>query len=167
MPDLKAEAARHSIVRDQLLARFPSLAEDEKALADTLEGVSSFNEAVAAVLRSLDDDLMLVAGIDARVTELEQRKTRIGVRALAKREAILAAMQEAGERKVELPEGTLSVSRGPAKVIVTDEAEVPDAYKRTTVTVDKAALKKALVEGRTVPGAVLSNGGATLTIRRG
>ena len=50
--------------------------------------------------------------------------------------------------------GTLSFRKSVA-VVVDDEAEVPEAYRKTTWTLDKAAIKEALKNGEEVPHACL------------
>src|SRR5258706_16474583 len=54
-PDLHHSFAEHQYLRDRLEAEFPEA--DEDTLRDTLEGLSSLPEALAAVLRSYLDDL--------------------------------------------------------------------------------------------------------------
>jgi hypothetical protein len=61
---------------------------------------------------------------------------------------------------------TASVRKGSASVVITDDAAIPPEYMRQPAPVaDKAAIAKALKDGREVPGAVLRNGAPGLTIR--
>jgi hypothetical protein len=168
MSNLHLAAHNDRILRDELLRRFPSLADDEQTLLDTLDGESDFDRQVLAVLRSADHDDMLAAGIESRLDELQGRKARLAERVTQKRSAILAAMQMAGRKKVELPDATVSVRATPAKVIITDEALVPPGYfEPQAPRLSKTAVKAALDEGTEVPGAMMSNGGVTLSIRKG
>lgn len=168
MTNLYQEIVRHNQLRDELVRRFPSLEADEDALLGTLEGLSDLKEQIAAVVRSADDDLMLAAGIEQRLAELEERRDRIRARAENKRLAALSAMLDAGEKKIEAPDFTLSVRAGTPSVIVTDEKEVPpEFFVAQEPKLSKSALKDALKAGREVPGAVLSNGAPTLSVRRG
>lgn len=168
MTNLHHAAHTDRALRDELLRRFPSLADDEQVLLDTLDGESNFDRQILAVLRSADHDEMLAEGIAARLDDLQTRKTRLVERVAQKRAAILAAMQMADRKKVELPDATVSVRAVPATVIITDEALIPPAYfEPQAPRLSKAAIKTALNAGTDVPGAVLSNGGATLSIRKG
>lgn len=157
----------HQQYKDMLLVQFPELAEDEGALLDTLEGLTDLNENLIAILRSRDDDLMLVTGIEARVKELNERKARLELRADAKRAFVCRVMEEAELKRLDAPDWTVSLGRKPQAVQITDEAAVPAEYWREKVTrsVDKTALKAALATGK-VPGAALDNGGVQLTIRK-
>jgi len=97
---------------------------------------------------------------------LKSRKDRLKLRKEALRKLMHRIMSAAGLRKVHLPEATLSVRAVPPSVIVADEGAIPAAYLKTTVAVDKAALAEALKSGKRIPGAMLSNGGETLSVRQ-
>lgn len=165
---LQQTVAQDKLLRDQLLARFgDALADDEQALIDTLDGVSDFDGQALAVLRSAEDDEMLVTGIKERIDQLRSRAERLTARAAAKREAVLFAMIETGRKKIEAPDCTVSVRATPASVVITDETAIPDDYlKPQPPKVDKAAIRDALKQGASIPGAMLSNGGQSLGIRR-
>jgi hypothetical protein len=164
---LQQSASRDSALRDELLRRFPTLAEDEQALLDTLDGVSDLDRQVLAVLRSADNDEMLAAGIEHRLDELQARKARLDERSKSKRAAILHAMDHAGRKKIELPDGTVSVVPTRPSVIITDETKVPRKFfKPQPAKLSKADIKAALDAGKKVAGAMLSNVGITLSVRR-
>lgn len=167
--NLDAAARAHVMLRAELLGAFAELASDETALIDTLEGVSSLGECLSAVLTSIDDDEAMAAGISQRIASLTERQQRYHARIASKRAATCAAMERAGERKMVLPEATISVSASPAKLVITDESLVPDDYKvwpdAPPPRLDKQTIARALKDGHAVPGCTLSNGGSQLTIR--
>lgn len=164
---LQQAAGRDSALRDELLRRFPTLAEDEQTLLDTLDGVSDLDRQVLAVLRSADNDEMLAAGIESRLDELQARKVRLSERVQNKRAAILHAMEHAGRKKIETPDCTVSIRANPPSVVITDETLVPRAFfKPQPDKLSKSDVKSALQAGKAVPGAELSNGGASLSVRR-
>lgn len=165
--NIQAETHKYLYLREQLLAQFPDLAEDEQALLDTLEGASTLNEAVVAVYDSARNDELMIEAIKARIGELKERADRLDARADAKRHAACNAMAEAGLKKIEAPTVTLSLRNVAPSVVIVSEAEIPDDYMREKVTksVDKALVKQALQDGYFVPGAHLSNGGVTLAAR--
>lgn len=70
----------------------------------------------------------------------------------------------ANERKYKGASGTVGFRSVPPSVIIIDESKIPDEFKKTTVSVDKTLLKKALKDGA-IDGAELSNGGETIGIR--
>lgn len=160
----------HELLRDRLLAEFPELREDQTALADTLDGVSDLDEAIAAVVRSMDDDLMMVNGIEERAQDLAARSARYEQRIVTKRKLVAEAMEAAGKRKIVAPDFTLSLTPLKAKVLITDEALIPDFYKVTpepsAPRPDKKLLAEDLAECGPVSGATLSNGGFSITLRK-
>lgn len=167
---LRAEAGRYTFLRDELLRRFPSLAEDDQALADSLEGISDLDEAIAAVARSVDDDEILLSGIEARRSELDARYLRIETRVVSKKGAIFEAMCQAGKPKVELPFATISLRNNPVSVVVTDETAIPPKYMTTpeppAPKPDKRAILAALKEGAAVMGCELSNPSQSIQWRK-
>lgn len=161
-------AGLHATLKDRLLAQYPELAEDEQALFDTLDGLTELQPALIAVLRSRDDDLMLVEGIKGRMAELGERLRRLDERADNKRAFVTDIMDQSGLKKIEAPDFTVSLGRKPTSLIITDEAAIPEDYwrEKTVKSVDKTLIKQALQDNFTVAGAALSNGGVQLTIRK-
>jgi hypothetical protein len=74
-------------------------------------------------------------------------------------------MMAADLSKVPLPEATLSLRPGPPKVVIGAENEIPAEYFRHEIKPNISAIKDALKAGKTVPGASLSNGAPSLTVR--
>lgn len=157
--------AMHEYVKEQLRVQFPDI--DDATLADTLEGEVDLKEILIAIMRSADEDEMLVTGIKARIEELQERKKRIEHRIETKEAIVLNAMEKAALKKIEADTFTVSTRATPGAVIVTDEALIPPAYWKTQDPVlDKAGIRDALKIKKDVPGATLSNGGVTLSVRR-
>jgi len=170
MNNLYAAAGHNAIMREELLRQFPELGEDAAALSDTLEGVSSFKDAVAAVIESMSEDESLKTALAVRVGQMKLRIERFEARIEAKRAALAQAMERAGEKRVTLPECTVSLATVPGKVIITDESLIPDRFmvypEAPPPRPDKQILARALKEGIEVAGAQLSNGGITVKVRR-
>jgi formylmethanofuran dehydrogenase subunit A len=107
----------------------------------------------------------MVAGCDAEIKRLDDRKARCkrGVETL--RAAIEQAMVMADINTLSLPTKTLSVSQRAGKAIVHSEADIPsEFFDPQPPKLNKSKLTKAVKE-RTVPGASLSDGSISLTIR--
>ena len=66
-------------------------------------------------------------------------------------------MQRLNVQVVKSAEITVKIKRNPPRVVIDNEALLPDEYKEMelTLTVRKQLVQKALGEGRTVPGAHL------------
>lgn len=168
--NLDAAARAHVLLYAELLHEFPELADDERTFVDTLDGVSSFPEAISAVLGSIDSDEAMIDGISRRIASLTERQQRYHARVASKRAAICAAMERANEKTLVLPEATLTVKVSTPHVVVTDESLIPDDFKvwpdAPPPRPDKLTIARALKDGHAVPGCVLGNGGSQLTIRR-
>jgi hypothetical protein len=148
-----------------LLTAWPELVEDEILRADMIEGSTDFVEFVRAVERRRQEANTLTEAISMQVDALEARRTRFGRREQALRELMFQMLQLAHLKKLEMPEATVSVRVGVPKVIVTDEAALPDEFCRIKREPDRAKIKAALADFQAVPGATLSNAEDTLAIR--
>lgn len=152
-----------------------------QALFDTMEMIDSpelKKEAEADIERYLEAEVRKVDGINGYLStcdnqqgfakaEIERLRTRMSLwenREERVRRYVQDVMERLGLKKLEGRTATFSLRAVPASVLILDEAEVPEEFKRTTVTVsvDKKAIKKAIDEGRDVPGADLSMGKQTL-----
>lgn len=130
--------------------------DDERLLADALEGATDVFEVVDRLIERANADAGLVKAGKERLSRIETRNERT--------RALIARMLEALElRRLERPLATLSIADARRGVVITDEAELPATYLRTAP--DKAAILAALNAGEVVPGAELGNGaGPTLRI---
>jgi hypothetical protein len=161
---LQQEANAARSLKDALAA-IPNM--DDDTVRDTIEGETSLHEAIAAVLADIDEDEMLVAGIGTMVGRLSERRTRLENRTEARKAAIQKAMEIGVIQKLVTPSGTLSLRNTPRGLEITDEAAVPfDYFIPQPAKLDRKKLKDDLKDGKDVPGAVLGNGGVTISIRR-
>jgi hypothetical protein len=148
-----------------LLSEYPQLKEDEDLLRDTLEGNTRFNEIMERFLGEMRENEMLAEAVSQRIGKLRERQTRLTHRAQFYRSLMHRLMDWAGVKSLALPEAKISVVNSPDKVIVTDESAIPDAFMRVTKEPNKAAIKHAMKTGIIIPGATLSNGGTTISVR--
>jgi hypothetical protein len=150
--------------REALLQAFPELAEDEATLRDTLEGISHAPDLIATFIRDARSDEAMAEALKAMIGDMVIRKERFVYRAERRRLAAQRLMDACELRKIEMPDFTASVRSVPSKVVIDDEAALPDTLCRTIRQPDKAAIREALAMGA-VTGAHLTNGSETLTIR--
>ena len=156
--------AEYEYLREHLRAEYQEA--DEQTILDTLEGLSSLPDALAAVVRSYLDDLAMVAAVGIRIGEMQERVHRIEHRAEKKRMIVTSIMERAEIRKLAEPDFTASLRAVPPSLLVTDEQQIPEPFwKPQPPKLDKRGLIGALAAGRGVPGAQLGNGGTTLTVR--
>ena len=161
--DLHNEA---NIARDLLDIISESIEGDEQASADMIEGETSLFEALERAIAEVRDCDIIVTGCEDAINTLEARKRRATNRKGTIRAAIEQAMVTADQKSIALPTATLTISHRGGKAIVSETSEVPAKFfKQPAPKLDQAALTKALRDGETVPGAHLSNGTVSLTIR--
>lgn len=140
--------------------------DDPRLILDMIEGETDLAEACVAVLEECNEDEILIEGLKAKLAELQTRKGRMEKSVETRRNIILMAMEKAGLGTIKSPLGTMSATATPPKTTVSDEALIPARFwKPSDPKLDRSALGEALKAGETIPGASLSNGGVTLTIR--
>src|ERR1700731_4795801 len=117
-PNLLHGLAEYQYLRERLQAEFPQA--DEDTLRDTLEGLSSLPEALAAVVRSYLDDLDIATALGIRVSDMQERLSRFEQRADKKREVVTSVMEQANMKKLAEPDFTVSLRAVPPSVVVLD-----------------------------------------------
>ena len=161
---LSMEINRYRLVRDRLVEIWPTL--DAETVTDTLEGITDLREMIAAVIRSALVDEALQAGLRTRIEDMRQRLTRLAERGFKKRQLALEAMNEAGLKKLEQPDFTVSARLGAPPLVVTSEQSIPEAYWiPQPPKLDRQTLTADLRRGDQIPGTCLGNAASILTVR--
>lgn len=152
-------------LRESLLAEFPELCEDDETLADTLEGITELPDVAASYIRKARDDEAQAEALGKMLEDMRARRTRLTNRA-DKRRAIAAALMDAvGMKTLNRPDFTASLVFWKGKVVITDEAALPDIFVRVKREPDKKAIADAIHRGEIVAGAEIGNGHSALMIR--
>lgn len=161
------DLTRQAQAVQQLLASLKDIiGDDDEFAADVIEGETDFVEVVNMLVARDGEDKALIDGIEAFMEKLKARALRIDARIERRRNALQAALETAGVKTVRCPLGTVGLRSTPARVVPTNEALIPDEFwKPRDPTLDRAGLAAALRSGRQIPGAELSNGGVTISIR--
>ena len=162
---LHIELLRHQLIRDRLLAAYPDL--DQETLLDTLEGASDLKEMLGAITRAYLDDRAFAVALKQRLDDMRIRLNRLETATSNKRDLIAVVMGKAELRKVTEPDFTLSLREVPRGLQLNDEAEIPEAYwLAQPAKLDRQAVLRDLRGGDViVPGAMLNNGGKTISVR--
>lgn len=140
------------------------LFEDEEAWLLALESETDMDALLTSIVRRIEDSKALVLGAKDRAEELAARRKRFEDRIESLRNLAFKIMDAADVSKIELPEVTLSVRNVAPSVVITDEENLPDIACKFERKPDKAKIKELLATGL-VAGAVMTNGGKTLSIR--
>lgn len=124
---------------------------DEQLLADMLEGESSIDRMLARLWEQVARDTETLTGIAVRKAALTERQDRIERRVENFKRAIGDVLMAGGIKKFELPEVTLSVRPGKAKLAIADKDAVPSDYQRATYSPDKTAINAAFEGADALP----------------
>ena len=139
--------------------------DDHQLLLDTLEGQTDLHEFFASLVHGMRTAEAFILGMSTLMEQLKARRDRYERREEVLRGLALKLMQHANVRKIELPQATLSIRAGQPRVIVTDEARLPEQFVRIKREPDKHLIASHLKAGERVDGAELSNSEETLAVR--
>ena len=158
---IEGEAAR------ALLANIRDvIGDDEEMIETAIEGETNLKEVISDAVNRMAELEAHKTAIETLMNNLSERRSRFEDRQSRIKAAIHVAMGQGELRKLELPQATISLRAVPPKVEITDEAAIPSKYwKPRDPTLDKKAVLDALKVLEFVPGATLSNGGETISIR--
>ncbi len=156
--------AEHKRQRALLIEAFPELLEDQQALDDTLEGISYAPDMIANIIRDAREDEANATALSLMIREMSDRKARFSARAERRYTMAEHLMESIGIRKLAMPDFTASITPTQPRVMIDDETALPHYLVKLVRQPDKHAIKEALAQA-VVPGAYMSNGGSTLTIR--
>lgn len=133
--------------------------DSETERSDTLEAVIgqfeiAAQDVIAGYLNQTAVSDMLeqhIKAAQAKLTARRRKETDLKAR-------IAGHMQNAGIHKIEAADGTFTASfRKSTATEIDDESQIPQEYIKQTITesIDKTAIKKAIQDGKEIPGAKL------------
>lgn len=159
---LHQEMALASQVAAQLIAA--GIDETDPDFAELMASETDILERLRRILRAARHTEAQSEALAGIVKDNRERKARLDNKAERLRGVVLQAMGELGLKKLDGPDLTATVGAGKPKVVITDEAALPDdacIFKREP---SKTAIAAALAEGP-VNGAEWSNPVPVLTVR--
>ena len=150
---------------DRLMVEFPELVEDDDFRRDVIEGQTDAMEILERLAAEIAENASFAKAIQERGKEILGRAARYERREDAYRSMAQRIMQAAEIRKAELEAATLSLRAVPPSVRIVNENDLPEWAWRIKREVSKSEIKDRLKAGETVPGAELTNGSETLSVR--
>jgi hypothetical protein len=148
-----------------LIEAHPELATDDDFLADVIEGSTDAFEIMERLVIERREALANSEAMDKLAEDYAQISDRWTMRAENRRKLMGLVLDATGLRKMQTPAGTVSVSPGRVSLKLADDFTPPQGYSRVKVEADKAAIKKALETGETMPGAELVTGNPIINVR--
>jgi len=143
----------------------PELKSDDDFKLDILEGSTDLLEIVDKLMINLSLTEGYIEGIKITRARIDARSVRLKNKSDVIRSIIRRLLEAAEMRKFTVPHGTASLTAKPQSVEIVDEGLLPEEFFRITKSPNKTLIGEKLKAGEDVPGAQLSNGGETLTIR--
>lgn len=140
-------------------------ADDDELLNDMLEGETNAFSYIERAMYKYGLAKELLAGVESREEELKKRKEALKNRMESLRMFMGSVMETCRIDKKETPDGTIYRRNVPCKPVITDESKIPAMFKKTSVSIDKAAINQAIKDGLEIDGVTLDNGGVTYAIR--
>lgn len=137
---------------------------DDPDFAELMASETDVLERLRRILRAARHTEAQSKALGEIQSEMRERKARLDKKAESLRGVVLQAMAELGLKKLEGPDLTATVGAGKPKVVITDEAALPDEACILKREPSKAAIAAALAEGP-VSGAEWSNPVPVLTVR--
>ena len=138
--------------------------------ADFVEGQTSLHEVMELAVRRMLTIEAMRGGIKATMEQIKSRDHRLEEQLALLRTRLAVAMEIAGktDERLQTPLATVSYRKTAPQVQIVDESKIPsEFFKRPDPKLDKVALKdalKALKPEEFIPGAVLDNGGSTVSL---
>lgn len=161
---LDYEKRRYDAIVEWLKAGDPDI--DEITLVDTVEGLSAYPDILAAIVRGAISDEYQAEALRYQIEDLTERRNRFNDRAGKRREVVREAMLESHIPKLTPPDFTASLRASPPAVQVVDEALIPATFWEMRPHLRRRELLDALKDGQPIEGAMLSNPGMSLTVRK-
>lgn len=152
---------------EDLIASYPELAEDETLRADMIDGETDAAKILSRVVNRMQEADAMALAIVQRKNALDARHARYERESDAMRALAFRIMNAANVRKMPLPEATLSISTRAPALMISDATQLPAEFTvtKTETRPDREKIKEALKAGQEVPGAYLTNGSETLSVR--
>jgi hypothetical protein len=158
------ELQLHEYLQEKLTEDYPDA--NDETLKDTLEGLTNLNEKLSAVVRSQQEDRVLSDALKSRIGEMQGRHKRFEQKVSRKRELIATVMERAGIDKIMEDDFTLSLRQTPRPLQISDEGEIPEEFWRPQPPkLDRKKIISSLQQNEFIPGALLGNGGVTVSVR--
>lgn len=144
--------------KNELEQLFESGEIDSDTLKDTLDSIDGELELKAIDLIKYSRELELMAhAVRSEEVRLRERREALLSRADQLKSYVKESMENLGKKKIESDLFTLSLRKSSGKVVINDEALIPECYRRVKMTTapDKTLIKQALEDGVEVEGAEL------------
>ena len=130
------------------------------------EGQTDLVEVIDCILAVDLNDEALITGLKTQKDTLAVRLHRLEERRQSRRAVLEQALLLLERKCLERPVATISLTQRAPALVVEEEAVIPAKFFDLKPFLNRRLAKEALEAGEEVPGARLSNGSLSLTVRR-
>jgi len=132
---------------------------NENAMINLTQIGDSLNEQIINVIKAIKNIEGDVIAINAEKERMASREKDLKHKCQRLRRYAIEAMKKCDIERVKSPEFEINLRLCPPSVKIDDEQLIPSIYFRTKTEekVDLIGIKKAILAGEKVPGAVLTN----------
>jgi len=163
MKEQDANALRLEI--ENLILRFPEIAQDEILRADMLDGETSISDVMTDLIRMGEDARALRDATKDQLANLKARGERFERRVEFSRALMMSILNAADLRRFELPEATIFMRNNPQQIVgELDGDKLPDGLVKIERKPDRVKIKEALKAGQVLPGLALSNSPPSIVV---
>lgn len=149
---------------DRLKVIADALPEDDPDKAEMLNVEGDYSQLMEWAITKRNECLAQADACKTLADKYAARKQSLEKRGDSMKSVMEVVMNCAGENKY-TGTATVSLRAVAPKPVIQDESQIPDEYKKTTVSIDKTAINQAVKDGKTIAGVVMDNGGTTISIR--
>lgn len=153
------------LVRETIELHHEAL-DDPDVMLILAEGETSLLEVIDCMLIADLNDETLVQGLKAAKDTMSARLHRLEERRKSRRVILEQALLLLERKSLERPSATLVLAERPSTLLVEEEAKIPTRFFDLKPVLNRRLAKDALEAGEEVPGARLSGGLLTLSVRR-
>lgn len=122
------------------------------ALNEVTEEIEEKAENIAKLIKSIELD---AAAIKEEEVRLSSKRKSLEGRVKNLKEYLEGAMRAVDKKKIKGKLFSFNIQKNPASLDIYDTSMIPKDYIKVVETFDNAEIKKALKEGKEVPGAIL------------
>ncbi len=145
--------------------RLAPYSEELELFWDTLDGETDVMDVVSNVLTQISEADAGMIACHEMAKKYSERRSLFDARKVRLNQMLKTILLCANQSKIPHPLGTVSLRKGTESVVITNEKEIPSQLCKTTVTPDKAEIKKQLQAGVQIDGAELVTGPQTISVR--
>jgi hypothetical protein len=133
----------------------PAIAELEALLNRSAAAIQDKTVAIASIIREFEAS---AEGAHTEAERIAAHARTANSRATWLRDYLLKNLEQLGVQRIETATTIVVVRKSPPAVQIVDEGQIPNAFKQVVTSIDRALLRRALLDKQVIAGARLVHG---------